>query len=237
MARALVILLFALTIACPTGTFAQTSSLGERKRKATAGKVVPKLPRENAKQDRNYVYEQHAWTALPPTPPKLFKPGDLITVIVREQRKFEADADLQTKKQFDAKSELNAFVKATGGGLGAAAFRRGKPTIDYKYDHKIKNEADTSREDKFTTRLTAAIIDVKPNGVLVLEARARIQHDDETSFVTLTGNCRKEDVSADNTVLSTQIADKNTVIVNSGALKAAATRGWIPRILDLLRPI
>ncbi len=77
---------------------------------------------------------------------------------------------------------------------------------------------------------------MKPNGVLVLEARARIEHDDELSTITLTGICRKEDVTADNTVLSTQIANKHTVVENSGALRATSTRGWIPKLLDLLRP-
>lgn len=216
---------------------AQTSSLGARQRIADAGKVEAKSPRESLPRPRNLVYEKYGWTSMPPSPSKAFRPGDLITIIIREQRKWEADADLETKKKFDIRSELDAFFKPTQGGLGAAGFRRGKPNVDYTFDQKFKTEGDSSREDKLTTRLTARILDVKPNGLLVLEGRAKIVHDEESSQITLTGTCRKEDITADNTVLSTQIADKQVVVSNAGALKSAATRGWITKLLDALKPI
>lgn len=216
---------------------AQTSSLGARKRQVDVNKSGVELEmREAPPRPRNFVYERFGWIASTPVSPKTFKPGDLLTVIVREQKKWEADSDLETKSKFDVKSELDAFVKPTEGGLGAAEFRRGKPNIEYKYDMKNKSEGDSSREDKLTTRLTGKIIDVKPNGLLVLEARAKITHDDEISEITLVGTCRKEDVTADNTVLSTQIADKEVVVGNKGALRSAATRGWIAKILDVVKP-
>ncbi len=219
-----------------SNAFGQTSSLGAKQRKLEASRVPKVVPREATVRERNPVYERYSWVTLTPAPPKKFKPGDLLTIVVRERRKYEADADLETKKEFDIKSELDAFIKGTAGGIGAADFRRGKPTIDYKFQNTLKHEGDTNREDKLTTRLTASIIDVKPNGLLVIEATSRIQHDDEISTITLTGTCRKEDVTPDNTILSTQIADKAMTVSNEGALRAASRRGWIPRLLDLLRP-
>ncbi len=216
--------------------WAQTSSLGAKKRQADSGKVIPPPSREAQLLERNLVYEQYSWTASRPQLPKTFKPGDLITVIVRERRSFEAEADLERKRRWNVKSELDAFIDFTDGGVGASMFQRGKPNIDYRFDQQMKNEGDTSREDRFTTRLTGKIIDVKPNGLLVLEARARIAHDEEISQITFTGTCRKEDVTADNTILSTQVADKDVVVHNEGAMRAIAQRGWIPKLLDLLSP-
>ncbi len=227
-----------MTVSVPVcSLFAQTSSLGARKRGEAPEKRPEVLSREAPKIERNEVYRRYSWIASPRRRPKTFKVGDLITIIVREQRTFEAEADLETKKRFKLKSELEAFLKATAGGIGAAEFRRGKPTIDYQYDARLKTEGDSEREDKLTMRLTGKIIDVKPNGVLVLEAKARVQHDDEVAVMTLTGNCRKEDVTADNTILSTQLADKNVTVNNTGALRDATSRGWILRLLDLLKPI
>ena len=216
---------------------AQTSSLGAKHRRIEARETPPVTPREEPRIKRNAVYERYSWITLKPAPPKTYKVGDLITIIVRERRQFEADAELETKRQFDAKSELDAFLKPVEGGIGAAGFRRGKPNVDFRFDTKLKTEGDAAREDRLTFRLSGKIIDVKPNGLLVIEARARVQHDDEVSTITLTGMCRKEDMSADNTILSTQIADKNIVVANEGAIRAAARRGWITRLLDLLRPI
>lgn len=215
---------------------AQTSSLGAKKRRIEPRKISEAAPREAPKIPRNAVYEAYSWITVKQAPPKRFKVGDLLTIIVRETRKFEAEADLKTKKQFDISSELEAFFKLTGGGIGSSAFRRGKPTIDYEYDTNFKTKGDTQREDRLTTRLTSRIIDVKPNGLLVLEASARIQHDDEISTITVTGTCRKEDVTADNTILSTQVADKNIVVLNEGALRSVTSRGWLLKLIDLLSP-
>jgi flagellar L-ring protein precursor FlgH len=215
---------------------AQTSSVGGKARAENTGRIEAVPPREAPRVERNGIYERFSWITVRPTIPRTFKVGDLLTIIVRENRRFEADADLETKSRFDATSEIEAFAKLIDGGLGTTTFARGRPNIDYRFDSNLKKEGDTQREDRMTTRLTGKIIDVKPNGLLVLEAKSRIQHDDEVSIVTLTGTCRKEDVTADNSVLSTQIADKDLVVDNEGALRAASSRGWIPRLIDLVKP-
>ena len=224
------------TCVLSAATFAQTSSIGAKAR-IEASKRVTQLPaREAPANRRNAVYDRYSWTTPLPSRPRIYKVGDLLTIIVRERRNFSADAELETKKKFDVNSQLDAFVKLTQGGVGAADFRRGQPTVNYQFDTKMKGEADSQREDSLTTRLTGKIIDVKPNGLLVLEARGHVTHDDESSTITFTGTCRKEDVTADNTVLSTQVADKEIVVDNHGTLRANTTRGWIPKLLDLIKP-
>ncbi len=216
---------------------AQVSSLGARQRKADQQGHTPATPREAPKIAKNQVYSRHSWISAPPRPAKTLKVGDLLTVIVRERRSFEAEADLETKRRLKLSSELDAFLKLTAGGLGSAGFQRGNPNIDFQFRNELRSEGDSEREDSLTMRLTAKIIDVKPNGVLVLEGKARIQHDSEVAVLTLTGTCRKEDVTADNTILSTQLADKNISVNNHGALRDATSRGWIMRLLDIFKPV
>lgn len=216
---------------------AQTSSLGARQRQTDTDSPPKVQPREATKPKINPVYQKFSWVSAKPKPPRTFKVNDLITVIVRQRSKFEADADLETKKEWDIRSELDAFIKPTAGGLGSSLFRRGKPNIDYRFASEHKGEGDTAREDKLTTRLTAKIVDVKPNGSIVLEGRGLLQFDDESSRITLTGICRKEDVTVDNTILSTQIADLEIKVHNEGALRATSSRGWILRLIDLLKPL
>jgi len=232
-----VVLILGLAWGLPAASVAQTSSLGVKNRLAKKQKPPVKPTREKPHRERHLVYETYSWTAKTPLPPKTYRPGDLITIIVRQQRQYEADADLQSRKKWEITSELQAFANIIKGGVGAATFRRGKPTIDYKYENLLRNQGDTSREDRLTTKLAAKIIDVKPNGLLVLEGQARVKHDDEVSAISLTGMCRKEDITADNTILSTQIANLGIVIDNKGALRSTTTRGWIPKLLDWLKPV
>lgn len=238
-ARAAVVLLAALGCFClgmSQSAEAQTSSLSARNREAEARKE-PKAKERNTVEVRgNAVVEQFSWTASKPAEAQTFEVHDLITIVVREQTSFQADAELDTEKKYDITSELESFIKATSGGLGAADFRRGRPNIDYRFSNKLEGEADAKREDRLTTRITGRIVDVKPNGLLVLEASAQVTHDEEVHTITLTGSCRKEDVTADNTVLSTQLAGKVIKIRTEGALKANTTRGWIPKFIDWLKP-
>ena len=218
---------------------AQTSSLNQR---ATKAEPLPAGPpavshSRTAEDKGNPVLEQHSLIAVEVKPPKQLKVHDLITIIVRQQKKFEADSELETKKDFDIKSELEAFFKPIDGGLGATTFYRGKPNVDYKFGTRLKSEGDSTREDTFVTRITGEIIDIKPNGNLVIEAVSRIQHDEEIAKVTVTGHCRSVDVTPDNTILSTQLADLRIDVQNEGAVKDAATRGWIPKLLYFLKPI
>lgn len=236
MVHRLIVVCWLFTLLFNADVTGQVSSLGERARRARAGKIRELPTREAPKINRNATYDEYSWIATKRQVAKTFEVGDLITIIVRERRIYEADADLQSKKQLDISSELQAMFNLTDKGIGAASFRRGKPTVEYKFENKLRNKGDTSREDRLTARLTGKIVDVKPNGVLILEAKARMQHDDEISVMTLTGHCRKEDVTADNTILSTQIGGKNIVVKTEGALRAISSRGWFLRLFDWITP-
>ena len=169
-------------------------------------------------------------------PPKKFVVQDLITIIVRQQTSYESGGQLKNDKNLRLESELEAFIKCIDGGIGSADFRRGKPNVDYELKSKFSNRADKDREDRLTTRITARIIDVKPNGNLVLEAEAAQQFDDEVNIMSLTGVCRSIDVTPDNTVLSTQIADLGVKVKNSGAIRDGSARGWLHRFIDITKP-
>ncbi len=229
----LLVILGVTTAWTPAGS-AQTTSL--RKRHATTQPAEVRT-RESTKYEGNKTIENQSLIAVPTLPPKGFQVHDLITIVVRHQRSFKSDAELENKKKFEIQSELDAFLKFTEGGWGATNFRRGRPNVDYKFDSKVTNEGGTSRDDRLTTRITAEIIDVKPNGTIVLQARNTVKFDEETSVMTLTGICRKEDVTPDNSVLSTQLADLHIDVQNSGAVRDGSRRGWLTTLLDILRPV
>ena len=233
----LVALLLAVGLGSPV--LAQTSSIGKRAARTTEASVEPTAGsvREAAAYQGNPFLEAYSLIAVPLKPPKEFRPHDVITIIVRQQKKFEADGDIESKKKFEIESTLDAFLKFIDDGIGASTFRRGKPNVDYEFESRIKNEGDTTREDIFTTRISGHIVDIKPNGNLVIEAKSHIRHDEEEALVTVTGVVRSTDVTPDNTVLSTQIANLSIDVKNTGAVRDASTRGWITRLLDFLKPV
>jgi len=226
----------ALTLGITGGALGQTSSLSRRSAERATRQSPKSVSREAPQPRGNPLLEKYSLIAVKPAPPKTFQVHDHITIIVRQQRSFESEGDLESKREYSIKSQLEAFFKPFKGGLGATSFTRGKPNVDFKLSQEQKNEADKSREDRLTTRLTGEIIDIKPNGNLVIWARARIQYENEISVMTLTGTCSKNKITADNSVISTDIADLDIKVHNAGAVRDGSARGWIPRLIDALRP-
>jgi flagellar L-ring protein precursor FlgH len=168
--------------------------------------------------------------------PRKFKVEDLITIIVRQQKKYEADATAEIKRKWNLMAKMSDWFSFNydepGNKIGQEQFVNGKPGVKFDADNKNKMEGQNDREDKFTTRVTARVIDVKPNGNLVLEASQGEEHDEEHATITLTGTCRSSDVTPDNTVLSTQLYGLQLAEKNRGSVRDATTRGWVPKILS-----
>lgn len=212
---------------------AQSTSIGQN---AGAPPAAP-TSREVPVVKGNPTLEANSLIAVREAEPKKFALNDLVTIIVRVQTQYEADGTSNAKRQADLSSELDAFIKFTDGGVGAAQFRRGKPNIDYSSKFNQRNDAEQEREDRLTARITGKIIDVKPNGNLVVEAQSNLVHDDETHTMTLTGTCRSVDVTPDNTVLSTQVSDLSINIKTKGSIRNATRSGWVGTLFDWIRPL
>ena len=162
--------------------------------------------------------------------PKKLKVNDLITVIVRQTIDRSSDAKLKSEKDWQIKSELTKFLRLDSQNhVIPQNFVEGTPGVDFTFDNQYEGKGGHSRKDSMTTRITAKVIDIKPNGTLVLEAKNRIKSGEEEYIVTLTGQCRSEDVTAQNTVLSTQLYDLNLVDEPTGAVRDASRRGWLMR--------
>ena len=194
------------------------------------------MPPERIVRPQTRAVEQMSLIAIPSVPPRKFKVNDIISIIVRQHKSYQADGKLDTKKEWDLTGKLNDWFRFYDARhLGQDQLSNGKPGFDFTYENEMKTKAKNDREDKFTTRIAARVIDVKPNGNLVLEGATSQQHDEERFTITLTGTCRSEDVTPDNSILSTQI-ELTLIEKNEGAVRDSTKRGWVPKILDWIAP-
>ena len=108
--------------------------------------------------------------------------------------------------------------------------------FDGESNQEYSGEGEYERTDRFTDRITAEVIDVKPNGTLVLEARRTIQVDEEGKTLVLSGVCMSDAITEEGVVQSSQLADLRVVVEHEGSLRNAASKGWITKALDFLFP-
>jgi flagellar L-ring protein precursor FlgH len=175
--------------------------------------------------------------SVPPPEPKTVKKHDLITIIIREESEVSSQGTTDLKRQSDMNATANQFVRlnvanmALQNAVGGAA-----PSIDLSGTRNFKGEATLDRTDSVTMRVSAEVLDVKPNGTLVLQARKKIKNDEEEQMLVCSGICRVEDLTPDNTVLSTQLYDLDFSKTNKGQVRATTKTGLIGKLLDFVNP-
>ena len=174
--------------------------------------------------------------AIRPPDPREYRVHDLISIVIDEQSKSTSNQKLETDKEANAKLQLNGIIDPWE--LLETRIRQGALSgvdlLNAKNKRDFTGEGDYERTDRFTARITAEVIDIKPNGTIVLEAKKRIVRDAEETELVLSGVARPEDVTLQNTVLSSQLANLRLEQHNTGDVPTAATKGLLTNILDTI---
>lgn len=87
-----------------------------------------------------------------------------------------------------------------------------------------------------TLKMAVQVIDVLPNGNLVIEGIREVAFSKERQFVSLRGIIRPADITRFNQVESGQIADARIDVVSEGDLSSTQKKGWLQRLDDKISP-
>jgi flagellar L-ring protein precursor FlgH len=218
---------------------------GEKSSLLKSGKTTPP-PVVNEKGEEIYATAQPTVAtvsiiAVEKPKPRDFQLHDVITIIVREESSSKSEADASTEKDFKVSADLKEWIKLHDKGTtlrivpdeGIAALN---PKVDVSMKRSYEGEGDASTKDSFLTKIAAEVIDIKPNGNLVLEAKRYIQSNDEKITMTLTGTVSPKDVGVTNTVNSSSVTNLSVVKKTEGIARSGQKRGWLVRLLDLINP-
>jgi flagellar L-ring protein precursor FlgH len=175
--------------------------------------------------------------AVPEPEPKTIKKHDLVTIIVREESEVSSQGTSDLKRQSDIDAKIDAFARLNLANLALQpAVGATPPEIKASGTRNFKGEATVDRTDSVILRVTGEVLDVKPNGTLVLQARKKIKNDEEEQTLICSGTCRVEDITPDNTVLSTQLFDLEFTKTNKGQVRNTTKTGLIHKLLDFVNP-
>ena len=183
------------------------------------------------------LLDQSLFAIAPPELRKFHK-HDLVQILVRETSRAESTHELETEKDYKIKGQVKAWPDFRLDDLANLQIFAGRttdlPRLDVEFRKQFEGEGDYFREDDLTARLTAEVVEILPNGNLVLEARTHIMTDEEIQTIGLSGICRPDDVTAANTILSNQIHDLTIKKIHEGELKKTNEKGIIAKILDTI---
>jgi flagellar L-ring protein precursor FlgH len=157
--------------------------------------------------------------------------GDVVTILVDErssadksgETKLDRDSTFSssvTPPQFDYPRWLsNLLLNLRASGTGNSSY---------------SGSGTTARTDRATAEIAARVARVLDNGHLLIEGRKIVVVHDETQTLVVSGVVRPQDVSADNTIRSSVMADAEVRIEGQGVISRRQQPGLFHRLFDFL---
>ncbi|MEE2973541.1 MAG: flagellar basal body L-ring protein FlgH [Planctomycetota bacterium] len=160
---------------------------------------------------------------------------DLIQIVVVEQSTEKIDQRRQLDKEGLAQAEVAEFSSFDFGSFVFSPTTSSQlPGLEIGAEKEFQGQGRYQRKDEMSDRFTAKVVEVKPNGNLVVEARVVRNWSGDQTEITLTGVVNPKWITANDSVLSSQISDLKIDKKHTGPVEDTTQRGLIAEVLDFL---
>jgi flagellar L-ring protein precursor FlgH len=170
-----------------------------------------------------------------------FSVGDLITIDVGESSSLAASQNSVRNRQSQVENAVKQFLFANS---KMGTHNGGLPGTEIESKSSNKGGGSIANTQNLKGRVSVVVIDVLPNGVLVLEGARMVTFSGESYYAVLKGMVRQEDIGAGfreglryrNIVSSQYIADAQIEFVSKGSLNDAQKESWYQKIASVVNP-
>ncbi|MFH1090542.1 MAG: flagellar basal body L-ring protein FlgH [Pseudomonadota bacterium] len=162
--------------------------------------------------------------------------GDIVTINIVETASASKDAKTELGRDNKLKAGISTLLGyETEIPINKASIQP-SALIGANYTSEFTGEGKTSRKENLKAQISARIIEVLPNGNLVIRGSREITVNYEKQIMIIQGVIRAEDISPDNTINSQYIADANISYTGKGDVSRQQRQGWLARLLDIIWP-
>ncbi|MHC4885259.1 MAG: flagellar basal body L-ring protein FlgH [Planctomycetota bacterium] len=165
---------------------------------------------------------------------------DRVTITIDLETEAKSAASSESTKESTFKwSFTNLFKidKDRDGDIIATAFPDArKPSLDVDTEREHKGEGETAVNYRTKLTISGEVVDVRPNGHLLVEARRTIRIQNEERTVLFTGRVAPSDLNADSTVDAKKVMNFTVKLLGKGDVSDAVKRGWLAKAFDFFSP-
>lgn len=153
--------------------------------------------------------------------------GDIVTVMLVESLGSSKSTSAQTQREGSAgidppSAGLLSFLNPDALNAGSEASFNGR--------------GNASQRSTLNGAIAVTIAEVRSNGTALVVGERQMQLSQGEEWVQFAGILRLADVSVENRVLSSQIADAQIIYGGSGAIQQASRPGWLSRFFNMVSP-
>lgn len=161
--------------------------------------------------------------------------GDIITILVQENNSASKDNSTSTSKKTGIDTSISSFL--FGAAQDKFLTKGGQyPALKVNGNSSFDGGGKISNSETITARISVRVVDVLPNGNLVIEGSRQTSFAGETQDAILRGVVRADDIASNNTVFSYNIADATIRYQSKGAVSDSQGKGWFHKAWDKISP-
>ncbi len=149
---------------------------------------------------------------------KAFRIHDVVMIVVGESLTASTDGQVKNSRASNANSGITSLF----GALKSA--NNLQNLVGANSSSGLTAQGQSTTDSSLTTTFGAEVVDVLPNGMLVVQATRQLTFSQQTQLITLRGLVRPEDVSNQNQVLSTAMTDLELDVTGKGIVNDSTYR-------------
>lgn len=161
--------------------------------------------------------------------------GDIVTILVQENNSASKDQSTKTARKSNVDASISTFLY--GGGVNKLLTKGGQlPALKFGGSSDFDGGGTINNSETITARIAVRVIDVLPNGTMIVEGTRKTSFSGETQDAILRGVIRVADIQSNNSVYSYNVADATIKYVSNGAVSSVQKKRWITKVWDKVAP-
>ncbi len=161
--------------------------------------------------------------------------GDLVTIdIVTSSTASNTDnAALSRKGSINDSMTTFMGIPMSFGHINGGSLA---PEITANSDQEYTGIGSATAANNISGQVEAVVTSVDANGILALEGRTNVNINGDVISIVVTGYASPDDIAANTTISSNQVANMNVQYVGVGPISGAHQLPWLQRILNVVAP-
>jgi len=158
---------------------------------------------------------------------KAHRVGDIISVILSESTQAQKNAKTELKKENSAK--LDPIV-----GLGGTnvTFKDDSIQFGLNQNSNFKGDSKTNQGNSLSGNISVHVLKVLPNGNLMIRGEKWMTLNNGDEYIRLTGIIRSKDISSNNTIVSSKVANARIQYAGTGTFADVQEQGWLSKFFN-----
>ena len=153
--------------------------------------------------------------------------GDVLTIVLNESTNAAKTAVTKTAKTTSAANTGPTI-------FGKTITTKGVPILNTTFNgaDSFAGEGSSAQSNSLAGSLTVTVIEVQPNGNLVVQGDKTLKLNQGDEFIHIAGVVRPADIATNNTVTSDKLADARISYSGKGAVDSTNRMGWLARFFN-----